>query len=230
MGILADWQIKRDIGIKPFAEGEKRHNTISYGLSSYGYDMRLGYKFRVVKPYPDAIIDPKKFREDMYEQVEREEYIDIPAHSFVLGESIEEFNIPRDVLCIVMGKSTYARCGLYVNVTPGEPEWIGKWTIELSNTTPKTVRVYCGEGICQCLFLRTDGHSEAVLNAVRRLCGTNLQQVQWSAIDSMKELVAIEQLLYTELGKGSCEKSYADKKGKYQNQDGMTNPTVDKRE
>lgn len=214
MGILPDWAIRRDIGITPFSEGIKRPNTISYGLSSYGYDMRLGYRFRVIKPYPDAIIDPKSYREDMYESVECPNYIDIPAHSFVLGETIEEFKIPRDVLCIVMGKSTYARCGIYVNVTPGEPEWVGKWTVEISNTTPKTARVYAGEGICQCLFLRTDGYSEAMLNYLKEF---TLHEVSLKGEDFLKGI-----------HNATCGVSYADKKGKYQNQEGLTNPTVDK--
>lgn len=218
MGILADWQIKRDVNIEPFAENEKREGKISYGLSSYGYDARLGYRFRIIKPYPVSVIDPKNNSDDMYEIVEKKEgeYLDIPPHSFVLGETIERFTIPRDVLCVVTGKSTYARCGVYINVTPGEPEWEGIWTVEISNTTPKTTRVYPGEGIMQCLFFRTDGINESMLLGLEYL-------IEIQSIDSAD----IKENYLKSLTNSTCKISYADKRGKYQSQTGLTLPKVD---
>jgi dCTP deaminase len=248
MGCLPDWAIKRDVKITPFEDGIKRDGKISFGCGSYGYDARIGYKFKIFTPVNCTIIDPKSFDDRAF--VERDytpkyehqwqsqqcfdsehkltnglhcnicgawkdtpseyktqcpitqpDHILIPPHSFILGESIEVFEIPRDVLCIVLGKSTYARCGLIVNVTPGEPEWIGKWTIEISNTTHLPAKVYCGEGIMQCIFLRTDGYTEEILN----------------------------QLLPFEINKitATCKVSYKDKLGKYQNQIGLTLPKAD---
>lgn len=143
-------------------------------------------------------------------------YIRIPPHSFILGETIEEFNIPRDVICIVIGKSTYARCGLIVNVTPGEPEWCGRWTVEISNTTPLPARVYCGEGIMQCLFIRTDGYSEMMLNDIK-----NLYQIVGQPVN--------EDYLKTVLESMMCQTSYKDKRGKYNHQVGLTLPKVDEK-
>jgi dCTP deaminase len=197
MGILSDRQIKRDIKITPFAEGIKREGVVSYGLSSYGYDARLGYQFRILKPYPTAIIDPKNFNNDMFDIVTIPEGqpLEIPPHSFVLGETIEHFKIPRDVLCVVTGKSTYARCGVYINVTPGEPEWEGIWTVEISNTTPRTARIYPGEGIMQCLFFRTDESREVLIDDYLKCHGEfDRQQLQKL------------------LSNASCEVSYANKK------------------
>lgn len=220
MGILADWQIKRDVKIEPFAENEKREGKISYGCSSYGYDARLGYRFRVIKPYPVSVIDPKNNRDDMYEIVTKEEgeFLDIPPHSFVLGETLERFTIPRDVLCIVTGKSTYARCGVYINVTPGEPEWEGIWTVEISNTTPKTARIYPGEGIMQCLFFRTDGYREGIQNVLSKVVSFDCEETGHTLLC---------ELMTKEMNKATCNISYADKKGKYQDQTGLTLPKVD---
>lgn len=261
MGVLADWQIERDVSITPFQPAAKRAGQISSGLSAYGYDCRLGYKFKVFKPYPCMVIDPKAFDERMLEDVDlslplwwptpepppdadknhtwhgpngqeweyygndgwlpigeegvierKPDHILIPPHSFVLAESLERFKIPRDVLCVVLGKSTYARCGLIVNVTPLEPEWEGVVTIELSNTTPLPMKVYPGEGIMQCLFFRSDGWRKWIWNKFRAV---------WWAVTSKGEDPTPHAV--------SCKQSYADKKGKYRSQGGLTIPKVDKK-
>ena len=185
--ILADWQIRAlscECGmIQPFSEGDKRPGILSYGVSSYGYDMRLGRRFSIFRgwaldgsvPY----IDPKKFDATLIERIEDADFCLVPANGFVLAETVETFAIPRDVITVAVGKSTYARVGLILNVTPAEPEWRGKLTLELSNSTRFPVKIYSGEGIGQLLFLR---------------------------------------------GERPCETSYADKKGKYQDQTGLTLP------
>lgn len=136
------------------------HKVISYGVSSYGYDARLGWDFKVFTNIRSRIIDPKNFDEGCFEHVVAEvgkhEWVQIPPNSFALGVSIERFCIPRDILTLCLGKSTYARCGILVNITPLEPEWRGHITIEISNTTPLPAVVYPGEGICQLVFLKAD--------------------------------------------------------------------------
>lgn len=151
------------------------NGIISYGLSSYGYDMRIGSEYKVFTNTFNRVVDPKAINPQTFVDVQGL-YCDIPPNSFALARSVERFKIPRNILCIVLGKSTYARAGLIVNVTPLEPEWEGEVTIELSNTTPLPVRVYSNEGIAQVIFLEGD----------------------------------------------PCETSYADKKGKYQHQTGIT--------
>lgn len=256
---MSDRQIESEVSITPFDKGEKKPGKISSGLSSMGYDVRLGYKFRVFKPYPCSVIDPKNFDSRMLEEVDitptfckfepsfndesgeddfictqcrfyshnsktpdkerrcpyfyQPDHILIPPHSFVLGESLETFDIPRDILVVALGKSTYARCGLVVNVTPGEPEWVGKWTIELSNTTPIPMKVYTGEGIMQCLFFRSDEKDRVVRDAVDTLMEARGIQVR----DLYREIVK----------KSGCRISYKDRKGKYQDQKGLTNPFVE---
>jgi dCTP deaminase len=180
MGLLPDWQIERDIKIEPFADGSVRPGTISYGVTSYGYDVRVGRHFKVFTNIYGAVIDPKNFSTTAFVDIEADHCV-IPPNSFALAETVECFEIPRDILCVCVGKSTYARCGIIVNVTPLEPEWRGKITIEISNTTPLPAKIYANEGIAQILFLR----AEAV-----------------------------------------CRTSYADKKGKYQDQKGLTLPFV----
>src|SRR4051794_30524894 len=155
MGLLPDWQIQKDIKIEPFADGSSRPGAISYGLTSYGYDVRVGRHFKVFTNVYGAIIDPKNFSTSAFVDLEADSCI-IPPNSFALAETVETFEIPRDILCICLGKSTYARCGIIVNVTPLEPEWRGKITIEISNTTPLPARIYANEGIAQILFLRGD--------------------------------------------------------------------------
>lgn len=199
MPILADWQIREQVRIEPFEPAIKRPGRISFGVSSYGYDIRVGTRFRIFSPTTRtgdiAVVDPKRFTDEMMVEVDVSidgqggkdaesgaRYVIIPPNSFALCETVEYVQIPRDVLAICVGKSTYARCGLIVNVTPIEPEWRGKITLEISNTTPLPARVYANEGIAQLLFLRADA---------------------------------------------GCEQSYADKQGKYQDQPGLTMPRVD---
>jgi dCTP deaminase len=155
VGILPDWQIQRDIKIDPFAEGTPRQGLISFGVSSYGYDVRVGKHFKVFTNARCAVVDPKNFDPASFVDVEGDSCL-IPPNSFALAETMEHLEIPRDVLAICVGKSTYARCGIIVNVTPLEPEWRGRVTIEISNTTPLPAKIYAGEGIAQILFLRAD--------------------------------------------------------------------------
>jgi len=139
--------------IEPFVETQKRDGVISYGLSSYGYDARVADEFRIFTNVDSAIVDPKDFRPDSF--VTRKGAVAIiPPNSFALAHTVEYFRIPRDVLVICLGKSTYARCGIIVNVTPLEPEWEGQVTIEISNTTPLPAKIHANEGICQFLFLQ----------------------------------------------------------------------------
>lgn len=180
MGVLPDWQILRDIKIEPLAEGNPRPGSISYGVSSYGYDVRVGRRFKVFTNAYCALVDPKNFDPSSFVDMEGDACL-IPPNSFALAETVEYLEIPRDVIAICVGKSTYARCGIIVNVTPLEPEWRGKVTLEISNTTPLPAKIYAGEGIAQILFLRADA---------------------------------------------ACRTSYADKKGKYQDQKGLTLPFV----
>lgn len=152
-------------------------NVISYGLSSYGYDIRCASEFKILTA-TDGIVDPKDIDASIFTTVENNNsgYIVIPPHSLALTKSMEYFKIPRNVVGVCVGKSTYARCGIIVNITPLEPEWEGYLTIEISNTSPLPVKVYINEGIAQCLFLR---------------------------------------------GGVTCLVSYKDRKGKYQNQEGV---------
>jgi dCTP deaminase len=180
MGVLSDWLIERDIKIEPFVREALRPGVISYGVSSYGYDVRVGRKFKLFTNVYGAVVDPKNFSASAFVDIEGDHCL-IPPNSFALAETVEYIEVPRDILCICIGKSTYARCGIIVNITPLEPEWRGKITIEISNTTPLPAKVYAGEGIAQIVFLR----AEAV-----------------------------------------CRTSYGDKKGKYQDQKGLTLPFV----
>lgn len=223
MSVVPDFEIRKLAkagAIVPFSEGVKRPGLISYGLTSYGYDARLGHKFKVFTNVWGGVIDPKAMPSDAFVEVDcatdsqphvrrmREDKcancglemsdwhsapycwlapggvrpLVIPPNSFVLGETLETFTIPRSCLALVVGKSTLARCGLIVNVTPGEPEWVGRWTVEISNTANLPAKVYPGEGIMQVLFLR---------------------------------------------GEDICQVSYADKAGKYMNQGGLELPKVD---
>jgi dCTP deaminase len=166
--------------IEPFVEKQTAEGVISYGLSSYGYDARVSNEFKIFTNVDNAIVDPKNFAEQSF--VDRKvDVCVIPPNSFALARTVEYFRVPRDVLVICLGKSTYARCGLIVNVTPLEPEWEGYVTLEISNTTPLPAKVYANEGLCQFLFLK---------------------------------------------GEGPCEVSYADRKGKYMKQTGVTLPKL----
>ena len=184
MGIKNDrWIVQqaRDHGmIEPFAETQVREGGISYGVSSYGYDMRVAHEFKIFTNALSAIVDPKAFDPKSFVEFEGDVCI-VPPNSFALARSVEYFRIPRNVLTICVGKSTYARCGIITNVTPFEPEWEGFVTLEISNTTPLPAKVYANEGIAQVLFFEGD---EPPLT------------------------------------------SYADKKGKYQKQTGVTGPRL----
>ena len=144
--------------IEPFEEAQVRRTEkglpiISYGLSSYGYDLRVSDQFKVFTNVFNTVVDPKAFDEKSLVDMTTDVCI-VPPNSFALARTVEYFRIPRDVLVICLGKSTYARCGIIVNVTPLEPEWEGQVTIEISNTTPLPAKIYAGEGICQFLFLQ----------------------------------------------------------------------------
>jgi dCTP deaminase len=193
MGLKPDRWIKKmaiEHGIiEPFVEEQVRQvytenggyrQVISFGVSSYGYDMRIADEFKIFTNTYSAIVDPKKMVNESYVDFKGDVCI-IPPNSFVLGRSVEYFRIPREVLTICLGKSTYARCGLIVNVTPFEPEWQGYVTLEISNTTPLPARIYANEGIAQVLFFEADE---------------------------------------------VCERSYADRKGKYQAQKDIVLPKV----
>ncbi|MDF3025633.1 MAG: dcd [Alphaproteobacteria bacterium] len=145
--------------IVPFEERLKREGVISYGLSSYGYDCRLSDEFMIFTNVDNALVDPKAFNPQSFVTRKTDVCI-IPPNSFVLCRTVETFKVPRDVLVICLGKSTYARCGLIVNVTPLEPEWEGQVTLEISNTTPLPAKVYANEGIAQFLFLKGDSTCE----------------------------------------------------------------------
>jgi dCTP deaminase len=185
MSILPDHVI-RDLAlnhgmIEPFEDRLHRDGVISYGLSSYGYDARVADEFKIFTNVNSAIVDPKAFNPESF--VDRKAPIcTIPPNSFVLARTVEYFRIPRDIMVICLGKSTYARAGVIINVTPLEPEWEGHVTLEFSNTTPLPARLYANEGACQFLFLKADS---------------------------------------------LCEVSYADRKGKYQGQRGVTLPMVE---
>ena len=141
--------------INPFAEKQMREGVVSFGVSSYGYDLRVSDEFKIFTNVMSAIVDPKHFDERSFVTV-RTECAIIPPNSFALARSVEYFKIPRDVLTICVGKSTYARCGIIVNVTPFEPEWEGFVTLEISNTTPLPAKIYSNEGLCQILFFQSD--------------------------------------------------------------------------
>lgn len=141
--------------IEPFVDGQVREGVISYGLSSYGYDIRVTDEFKIFTNVHSAVVDPKHFDPKSFVDFKGDICV-IPPNSFVLAQTVEYFRIPRDVITICLGKSTYARCGLIVNVTPFEPEWRGYVTLEISNTTPLPARVYANEGIAQVLFLESD--------------------------------------------------------------------------
>jgi dCTP deaminase len=141
--------------IEPFVESQKREGMISYGVSSYGYDARVADEFKIFTNVDSATIDPKNFVASSFVDRKTDVCI-IPPNSFALARTIEYFRVPRDVLVICLGKSTYARCGIIVNVTPLEPEWEGHVTIEISNTTPLPAKIYANEGIAQFIFLKGD--------------------------------------------------------------------------
>jgi len=141
--------------IEPFEEKQVRKGQISYGVSSYGYDIRVGTEYKIFTNVNSTLVDPKQFDNRNFVTINADHCI-IPPNSFALAATVEKFKIPRNVLAICVGKSTYARCGLIVNVTPLEPEWEGILTLEISNTTQLPAKVYSNEGIAQLLFLESD--------------------------------------------------------------------------
>ncbi len=185
MGLKPDHWIRKmaleERMIEPFVDSQVRSGVISYGVSSYGYDIRIADEFKIFTNIFSAVVDPKNFDSKSMVDFQGDVCI-IPPNSFVLGRTIEYFRIPRKVLTVCLGKSSYARCGLIVNVTPFEPEWTGFVTLEISNTTPLPAKIYANEGIAQVLFFEADEE---------------------------------------------CEISYADKKGKYQGQQGIILPKVE---
>jgi dCTP deaminase len=187
MSVLSDHEIKvlarERRMIEPFVDRQVRENgegqrVVSYGLSSYGYDLRVADEFKVFTNVFNTVVDPKAFDSKSFVDVRGETCI-VPPNSFALARSVEYFRIPRDILTICLGKSTYARCGIIVNVTPFEPEWEGHVTLEISNTTPLPAKIYANEGLAQVVFLRANT---------------------------------------------ACDISYADRKGRYQAQTGITLP------
>jgi dCTP deaminase len=141
--------------ISPFNDRQMREGVISYGVSSYGYDLRVADEFKIFTNVNSAIVDPKNFDQRSFIDVKGPSVL-IPPNSFALARSVEYFKIPRDILTICVGKSTYARCGIIVNVTPFEPEWEGFVTLEISNSTPLPAKIYSNEGLCQILFFQGD--------------------------------------------------------------------------
>jgi dCTP deaminase len=141
--------------IEPFVSDQVRAGVISYGVSSYGYDVRVGDEFKVFTNVYNTVVDPKNFDPKSFVDIKADVCI-IPPNSFALASTVEYFRIPRDILTVCLGKSTYARCGIIVNVTPFEPEWEGHVTIEISNTTPLPAKIYANEGIAQVLFFQSD--------------------------------------------------------------------------
>jgi len=155
--VLSDKEIKEYVKkyqmIKPFRTSQVRKGVVSFGLSSYGYDFRITDEFKIFTNVNNAIVDPKNFDSKSFVNYRGKECV-IPPNSFVLARSLEYFRIPRDLIGICLGKSTYARCGIVVNVTPLEAEWEGYVTVEISNTTPLPAKIYAKEGTCQVLFLK----------------------------------------------------------------------------
>ena len=153
-------KMARDHGmIEPFEDRQVREGVVSFGLSSYGYDIRVADEFKVFTNINNTLIDPKNFDPLSFVDVKSDTCI-VPPNSFALARTIEYFRIPRDVLTVCLGKSTYARCGIIVNVTPFEPEWEGTATLEISNTTPLPAKIYANEGIAQVLFFKGDEEPE----------------------------------------------------------------------
>ena len=163
MSVLSDRWIKKMAlekeMIKPFIPKQESKNSISYGLSSFGYDARVSDEFKIFTDVDSAVVDPKNFKSNSFVSRKGKECV-IPPNSFALASTIEYFKIPKDVLVICLGKSTYARCGIIVNVTPLEPGWEGHVTLEFSNTTPLPAKIYANEGAAQFVFLKGDEKPE----------------------------------------------------------------------
>lgn len=156
--VLSDHEIvarvEREGMIEPFVDHQVSAGVVSYGLSSYGYDFRVGTEFKVFSNVNYTAVDPKAFDDGSFVDIVTDDHCIVPPNSFALARTVEYFRIPRDIITICLGKSTYARCGIILNVTPFEPGWEGHATLEISNTTPLPARIYANEGIGQILFLR----------------------------------------------------------------------------
>src|SRR3972149_8573658 len=151
---IREMSLKHDM-IKPFSEKQMRSGIVSFGLSSYGYDIRVADEFMIFTNVNTTVVDPKKFDKKLLVEVKAPSIL-IPPNSFALARTVEYFKIPRTILTVCLGKSTYARCGIIVNVTPFEPEWEGFATLEISNTTPLPAKIYANEGIAQIVFFESD--------------------------------------------------------------------------
>lgn len=165
--------VKKHKMIEPFEDHIVRDGKVSYGLSSYGYDLRVADEFKIFTNVHSAIVDPKKFDEKSFVDVQGEGNVLIPPNSFALARSVEYLRVPRNVLMLCIGKSTYARCGIIVNVTPVQPEWEGNLVIEISNTTPLPAKIYAGEGIAEILFFESD---EVCEKSYKDLAGKYINQ------------------------------------------------------
>tara|TARA_B100001123_G_scaffold371952_1_gene435528 strand:+ start:555 stop:1109 length:555 start_codon:yes stop_codon:yes gene_type:complete len=169
MSVLSDRWIKKMAlekeMIKPFVDEQKRNSNISYGLSSFGYDARVSNEFKIFTDLDSVIVDPKNFDKNSFVSKKSNECV-IPPNSFALASTIEYFKIPKDIMVICLGKSTYARCGIIVNVTPLEPGWEGHVTLEFSNTTPLPAKIYANEGAAQFIFLQ--GNEEPEVTYAKR--------------------------------------------------------------
>ncbi len=167
MTVLSDRSIKKlvkeDNMINPFVEKQQSNNNVSFGLSSFGYDARVSDEFKIFTDVESVIVDPKNFNNNSFVSRKGNECI-IPPNSFVLASTVEYFKIPKDILVICLGKSTYARCGIIVNVTPLEPGWEGHVTLEFSNTTPLPAKIYANEGAAQFIFLKGNEIPETTYN------------------------------------------------------------------
>ncbi|QKX01690.1 dCTP deaminase [Wolbachia endosymbiont of Cruorifilaria tuberocauda] len=185
MTVMPDKWIKekaKNFGmIKPFVSYKSSKGIISFGLSSYGYDARIDNKFKIFTNVNSAIVDPKNFSENSFIDKETDVCI-IPPNGFVLASTVEYFRIPRNVLVICVGKSTYARCGIIVNVTPLEPGWEGHVTLEFSNTTPLPAKIYANEGACQFVFLHSKSECEKSYDDMKgkymKQCGITLPLIK----------------------------------------------------
>lgn len=279
MGVLADWQIERDVKITPFRKGPTP-GQISSGLSSYGYDLRAGFKFKVFSNAHCAVVDPKNFDPRSFVEVDLtpvqhewnldfesmreprrwfcpwcdrtvpyadgdkkcpvpdnwepcpkreqpENFVLIPPNSFALAESVEWVEIPRDCIAFVADKSTYRRVGILMGFTILEPEWRGIVTLEISNSTPLPAKVYAGEGVAQMILIRTDGVTESLARMVRQLAAFDpTPGVAKVMGQDLQSWIGGYGLNVWHDHNATCRVSYEDKRGRYQDQSGLTLPTV----
>lgn len=153
-------RVEREGMLEPFLDHQVSEGVVSYGLSSYGYDFRVANEFKIFSNVNYTAVDPKAFDDNAFVDIQTDDFCIVPPNSFALARTVEYFRIPRDIITVCVGKSTYARCGIILNVTPFEPGWEGHATLEISNTTPLPARIYANEGIGQVLFLK--GSSDCI--------------------------------------------------------------------